>query len=126
MFFVLLITVGGSPQPIITAFQALQPDRVIFICSSGSRGSICQITGKGTPCEIRRGAEVVSKLPNVPTQLGLGDRFNSDTGIVPLENPDDLAECYRLISAKVGEIRNIDSSANIQVDYISGCPIYPK
>jgi hypothetical protein len=28
---ILLVTVGGSPKPIITAVESLQPDRVIFL-----------------------------------------------------------------------------------------------
>jgi hypothetical protein len=75
MSTILLITVGGSPQPIITAIQSLNPDRTVFICSDGPRGSVSQVIGEGTPCEIRRGAEVVERLPNLPTHLGLGDRW---------------------------------------------------
>jgi len=36
---ILLITVGGSHQPIITSIQELKPDRVVFICSDDSNGS---------------------------------------------------------------------------------------
>ncbi|MGF1523340.1 MAG: TIGR02710 family CRISPR-associated CARF protein [Leptolyngbyaceae cyanobacterium] len=125
MSTLLLITVGGSPSPIVTAVQSLNPDRVIFICSTGSRGSISQVTGDGTPCEIRRGGEVVSKLPNLPTHLGLrSDRFNPDTDLVLLENPDDLAECYRLISDKAKTIQQTEPGSTpysaIYADYTGG------
>jgi hypothetical protein len=83
---ILLVTVGGSHQPIVTAIKSLEADHTIFICSDGSRGSISQILGAGTPCEVRRGSEVVEKLPNIPIQLGLGDSFNADTDLVRLEN----------------------------------------
>lgn len=116
----LFITVGGSPAPIITAIQSLRPDRIIFICSSGPRGSLSQITGEGTPCEIRRGAEIVDRQPNIPTQLGLGDRFNPDTDLVLLENPDDLAECYRLISAKIKEGKQASPGDDGYADYTGG------
>ncbi len=119
MVTTLFITVGGSPAPIITAIQSLRPDRTIFICSSGPRGSLSQIVGEGTPCEIRRGAEIVDRQPNIPTQLGLGDRFNPDTDLVLLENPDDLAECYRLISAKIKEI-NQATEIDGYADYTGG------
>jgi hypothetical protein len=74
---ILLITVGGSHQPIATAIRSLEPDRTIFICSDGSKGSQSQVLRTGKPCEVRRGMEVVERLPNIPTQVGLGDRFNS-------------------------------------------------
>lgn len=117
---ILLITVGGSPQPIITAIQSLNPDRTIFICSDGSRGSVSQVTGAGEPCEIRRGAEILSKLPNIPTHLGMGDRFNPDTDLVLLDNPDDLAECYQRISQKVNEIIGSELTAQLYADYTGG------
>jgi CRISPR-associated protein (TIGR02710 family) len=116
----LLITVGGSPAPITTAIQSLQPDRTIFICSSGPRGSLSQITGEGTPCEIRRGAQIVDRQPNIPTQLGLGPRFNPDTDLVLLDNPDDLTECYRLISAKIKTLTLADPGVELYADYTGG------
>lgn len=116
----LFITVGGSPAPIVTAIQSLRPDRTIFICSSGPRGSVSQITGTGTPCEIRRGAEVVDRQPNIPTQLGLGPRFNPDTDLVLLDNPDDLAECYRRIAAKIKATRQETPGIDLYADYTGG------
>jgi len=116
----LLITVGGSPQPVVTAVQTLKPDRTIFICSDGSKGSVSQVIGEGTPCEIRRGSEIVEKRPNLVTQLGLGDRFSAETDLIRLENPDDLAECYRQISTKIAELRQADPQMTLQADYTGG------
>jgi hypothetical protein len=45
---ILLVTVGGSFQPIVTAIGTLSPDRVIFICSDGDKGSKSQVIGEGT------------------------------------------------------------------------------
>ncbi|MBW4652554.1 MAG: TIGR02710 family CRISPR-associated protein [Kaiparowitsia implicata GSE-PSE-MK54-09C] len=117
---ILFLTVGGSPAPILTAIQSLRPDRTIFICSSGPRGSLSQITGEGNPCEIRRGAEVVDRQPNIPTQLGMGTRFNADTDLVLLDNPDDLAECYRLIAAKINAIQRESPGGELYADYTGG------
>lgn len=116
---ILFITVGGSPAPIITAIQSLKPDRTLFICSGGSRGSVSQVTGDGNPCEIRKGAEVVERLPNLPTHLGLGG-FNPDTDVVTLDNPDDLSEGYRRISEKLREIRQEEPEAQLYADYTGG------
>ncbi len=117
---ILLITVGGSPQPIITAIQSLNPDRTVFICSDGARGSVSQVIGEGMPCEIRRGTEVVERLPNLPTYLGMGDRFHPDTDLVRLDNPDDLAECYGRIAAKINEIKTTDPNTQLLADYTGG------
>jgi CRISPR-associated protein (TIGR02710 family) len=120
MATILLITVGGSPAPILTAIQSLQPERTIFICSDGPRGSVSQIVGEGTPCEIRRGAEVVDRQPNIPTQLGLVDRFNPETDLVRLDNPDDLAECYQRIAAKIKAVYQENPDAYLYADYTGG------
>lgn len=120
MSTILLITVGGSPQPIITAIQSLTPDRAVFICSDGPRGSVSQVIGEGTPCEMRRGAEVVERLPNLPTYLGMGDRFHPDADLVRLDNPDDLAECYGRIAAKINDIKTTDPNAQLLADYTGG------
>lgn len=120
MATILFITVGGSPAPIITAIESLNPDRIVFICSDGPRGSVSQIIGEGTPCEVRRGAEVVSQLPNIPTQLNLGDRFNPDTDLVRLDNPDDLADCYRQVSQAIKAMRQRQPDGALYADYTGG------
>jgi CRISPR-associated protein (TIGR02710 family) len=117
---ILLVTVGGSHQPIATAIRSLEPDRTIFICSDGSKGSQTQVLGSGTPCEVRRGAEVIERLPNIPTQLGLGDRFNPTQDVVLLQNPDDLSECYQAISTKIRALQGETPTAIIWADYTGG------
>ncbi|MDZ8054615.1 MAG: TIGR02710 family CRISPR-associated CARF protein [Aulosira sp. ZfuVER01] len=117
---ILMITVGGSHQPIVTAISSLKPNRVVFICSDGSKGSKSQIIGEGKPCEVRRGNEVIEKLPNIPTQLNLRDRFQADKDLVLLNNPDDLSECYRLISEKIRSLKVEVLDSDIFADYTGG------
>jgi CRISPR-associated protein (TIGR02710 family) len=116
---VLLVTVGGSHQPIVTAIQTLNPDRVIFICSDGPKGSISQVTGKGSPCEVRKGSEVIERLPNIPTQMRLRD-FDPDRDVVLLHNPDDFAECYAAITRKIAEINQTEAGLVLMADYTGG------
>lgn len=59
---ILLVSVGGSFQPIVTAIHSLQPERIIFIASDGDKGSKSQVIGEGTPCEVRRGGEVIETI----------------------------------------------------------------
>lgn len=117
---ILLITVGGSHQPIVTSVQSLNPDRTIFICSSGNRGSITQVMGEGKPCEIRRGTEVIEKLPNIPTQLNLGEKFNPETDVIAVDNPDDVSSIYLKISDAIQTIKQTQANATLLADYTGG------
>jgi CRISPR-associated protein (TIGR02710 family) len=120
MTTILFVTVGGSPQPIVTAIETLKPDRVIFICSTGDQGSKSQVVGTGTPCEIRKGSEVVDRLPNIPTQTNLGSKFQPTTDLVVLDNLDNLEDCYQKIVAKIQEIRRNFPTSIIKADYTGG------
>ncbi|NCJ08570.1 TIGR02710 family CRISPR-associated protein [Synechococcales cyanobacterium C] len=120
MSLILLVTVGGSPQPIITAIRSRSPQRVIFVCSSGANGSVSQVIDAGKPCKIRRGAEIIDEQPNIPTQMGLGEHFNPETDVILLENPDDLTESYQLISRKIKELKQAHPDSKIDADYTGG------
>jgi CRISPR-associated protein (TIGR02710 family) len=116
----LFITVGGSPQPVKTAITSLQPDRVVFVCSDGDKGSKSQIIGSGKPCrEYDKNGEA-QNLPNIPTQLNLGDKFNPEDDVVLLENLDNLSEVYGKIAQKVRDVRAQDDKGQILADYTGG------
>ncbi|WP_414582547.1 TIGR02710 family CRISPR-associated CARF protein [Scytonema sp. PCC 10023] len=117
---ILLVTVGGSHQPIVTAIGELQPERVIFLCSDGSKGSKSQVIGEGTPCEVRRGTEVIERLPNIPKQVQLGDRFQPDRDVILIQEPDDLSECYLKASLYIQNIQRQSPDAQIMADYTGG------
>lgn len=117
---ILLITVGGSHQPVVTSVQSLNPDRTIFICSNGKWGSISQVTGEGKPCEVRRGSEVLEKLPNIPTQLNLGEKFNPETDVIAVDNPDDVSSIYLKISDCLHTLKQTDLKATLLADYTGG------
>jgi CRISPR-associated protein (TIGR03985 family)/CRISPR-associated protein (TIGR02710 family) len=117
---ILFITVGGSHQPVVTAIETLQPNRAIFICSIGKRGSESQIVGQDKPCEVRRGQEVIERLPNIPTQAGLGERFNPDTDLIRLDDPDDFAENYSKIVQVIQQIQQEEPTAQLLADYTGG------
>ncbi|ARV60587.1 hypothetical protein BZZ01_19930 [Nostocales cyanobacterium HT-58-2] len=116
----LLVTVGGSFQPIVTAIYSLQPDRVIFIASDGDKGSKSQVIGEGTPCEVRRGSEVIERLPNIPTQVDLGERFQPQRDLVLIQNPDNLSECYLKIQRCIHHLQQETPDHEILADYTGG------
>lgn len=117
---VLLLTVGGSHQPIATSITSQKPDRIIFICSDGLKGSKSQVIGEGKPCEVRKGTEVVEKLPNIPTQLSLADRFDAERDLVLIQEPDNLSECYSKIIQKISDIKKEEPNCQIVADYTGG------
>ena len=98
MLKILIVTVGGSPQPIITSVTTLKPDRVIFFCSGGSGGSQSQVIGTGKPCKITQRGKIIAEFPNLPTHLSL-ENFNPEHDLALVQRPDDPAECYMLASA---------------------------
>ncbi|MDX2255535.1 MAG: TIGR02710 family CRISPR-associated CARF protein [Pseudanabaenaceae cyanobacterium bins.39] len=117
---ILFITVGGSHQPIATSIKSQNPDRIVFICSDGARGSKSQVIGDGKPCEVRKGTEVIEALPNIPTQLELGDRFVAERDLVLIQEPDNLTECYSKINQKIREVKRESPRAEIAADYTGG------
>lgn len=114
---ILLVTVGGAPKPIITSIKTLQPDRVIFFCSTGSKGSESQIIGAGKPCKIQRNENIIP-IPNIPIYVKLGDRFQMERDIVKIQNPDDATECYRLATEIIREL--LLQGHDISADYTGG------
>jgi CRISPR-associated protein (TIGR02710 family) len=69
---------------------------------------------------MRKGAEVVAQLPNIPTQVNLGNRFNPHEDIITLADPDNLSEAYQLITHKICEIRQTHPAGVIYADYTGG------
>ena len=114
---ILFVSVGGSYQPIVKAIESLQPERTVFFCSTGS---LSLVIGKGFPCEQRRGAEIVKKLPNIPTQLRMDERFDPDQDVLEVRNPDDFQECYEALNEKIHQLRRMSGDYQFMADYTGG------
>ena len=118
---ILLCTVGGSHQPILTAIREREPAFVQFFASgtdatTGRPGSVTTITGKGSPVEVRRGAEVIERLPNIPTQLGL----SAESFAVEEIPSDDLDQAVSHISETIASLRARFPDAALVADYTGG------
>ncbi|MCZ7627155.1 MAG: hypothetical protein M5R38_16555 [Candidatus Methylomirabilis sp.] len=117
---VLICTVGGSHQPIVTAISATRPRFVCFICTgrdpgTGQPGSEIQITGKGNVIKANK-CDNGPSLPNIPTQTGLtDDQF--DVCIVP---SDDLDAAYGAINTALGTLKHRFPDAVHVADYTGG------
>lgn len=117
---VLLVTVGGSPQPIITSVQTLKPDRVIFLCSGGSRGSQSQVFGDGKPCKIFKNGKIEKEFHNLPTYLSLGELFDPQQDVILIDDPDDPSECYGSVTGAIRDLLENYNKQELMADYTGG------
>lgn len=116
---ILVLTVGGSHQPLVTAIQTLKPDRVIFLCSDDTpiaKGSYVQIIGEGKVIKSNPKLEKPD-LPNIPTQVGLSpDQFD----LVKIGHFDNLETCYLESSQILIKLHSEQPHARLIADYTGG------
>jgi len=117
---ILICTVGGSHQPILTAIRDAAPDYVCFLCTgkdaaSGQAGSDVQILGKGNFIKARWDDEKPT-LPNIPTQAGLrAEQFE-----VVLIAADDLDESFTAIRLTLANLARRFPQGRFLADYTGG------
>lgn len=117
---ILICTVGGSHQPIVSAIEELRPDFVVFVCSdndpaTGKPGSISHIEGKGS-CIKAHPADAKPSLPNIPAQTGL----TAEQYQITLTQADDLDRIYLDCKAAIEDIGRRFAEGNIVADYTGG------
>jgi len=117
---VLIVTVGGSPEPILRAVQLHQPDEVIFACSAPPcpTPSLDQVIGSGTPCRHTHDGQVEWR-PNLVTQLGLHN-FRPDLQIIELPDPDDLQGCLIQLRGFLQSLQHRFSQLHLSGDFTGG------
>ncbi len=117
---ILICTVGGSHQPIVTAIEELRPDHVVFVCTgrdpaTGKAGSDILITGKGNCIKADRGDDKPT-LPAIPVQCGLV----AGQYTLAITVSDDLdqvyLDCMQAIKKNLRDFPN----AKIVADYTGG------
>ncbi len=117
---ILICTVGGSHQPIVSAINEQHPDHVIFICTgkdpaTGRNGSSIQITGSGN-CIKAQYLDEKPTLPNIPAQTGL----TAGQYEVCCTLSDDLDRIYLDCSNAINAAVNRFPNAKIIADYTGG------
>lgn len=90
----LVVTVGGSPDPIVTAIETLRPDHCVFVCTEQTRQHV---------------DGVVTKVSQTLTGL-------THESVV-LDDPDDPDAVLRRCSQ---EIERLAPSGQVLVDYTGG------
>ena len=115
---ILFCTVGGSHEPLLTAYQTICPDQTFFICSrdaSGNESSEPMITGKGSVIKANR-KDQKPTLPNIPTQLGIAQEHYS----VVLVDPDDIDDIVLNVDQCMKQVVQEDQGAALYADYTGG------
>ncbi|MGD0959525.1 MAG: TIGR02710 family CRISPR-associated CARF protein [Methylomonas sp.] len=117
---ILLCTVGGSHQPIVSAINDLRPDYVVFICTdkdpaTGRAGSLIQIQGLGSCIRANPGDDKPS-LPNIPTQAGLAPEQYE----VCLTLSDDLDRIYLDCNQAIDAMHKRFPDGKIAADFTGG------
>ena len=117
---ILICTVGGSHQPIVSAIKECRPDYVVFVCTdkdpaTGRPGSVGQITGSGH-CIKARPKDDKPTLPAIPQQTGLReDQFEVVKTI-----SDDLDQIYLDCSRATTRLQQRFPQAQLLADYTGG------
>lgn len=103
---ILVLSVGGSAEPIVNAIKIANPDFVYFFCSSMSEKTI---DSPGYPC-YPKGKAIVF-------QTGLNREHYE---IITVENPDDLDACYQKLIELTEKINIICKDCQVIANYTGG------
>ncbi|AUW94338.1 CRISPR-associated protein [Sulfobacillus thermotolerans] len=106
---VLIITVGGSPDPILSAWRSLQPEFTIFVCSednttTGEAGSYRYVTDKNP-----RAITISKTLSLAP-----------ESYTIQLVPTDDLVTAYHLIKQTLQQFHVTYPNATLHANYTGG------
>lgn len=124
---ILILSVGGSPEPIINAIKFYKPDFVYLFCSSGPKGSAITVDGPGDPC----GDKTKSRCPKCGHEYYLGNpkgkaiAFQAGLSkekyeIVGVDDPDDLNLCYSKLVDLSESIKERYPDAQVIANYTGG------
>lgn len=92
---ILVVTIGGSPQPIVTSIAQNKPDRIYFLCSQKSEKILNDIC-------------VQAKADDIPRPVKI------------IEDEDDLNVCYAESLRLLDGLRSEFPDAEIIADYTGG------
>ncbi len=109
---VLLITVGGSDEPVVTSINSIKPDKIIFMCTGEKFGSRVTVDGDGLVCGDFVNSKRINSRPNIIIQTGMSIE-NVTIIEVEADNPYDTY-------SKALEIIQKHQNDEIIVDFTGG------
>ena len=116
---ILILTVGGSHQPLVRSIQQNQPSFVYFLCSTDGgkiKGSYTQVQGEGKVCFSRPGLDAPD-LPNIVQQAGLPP---GQFEVQQIGDFDNLSACYLAAMQLIEQVHQAHPDARLLVDYTGG------
>lgn len=108
MTTVLVCTVGGSPEPIVTAVRQAEARFVIFICTEDTTDDQGKVR-PGSRAMVEGQQGIAAKAGRYPD--------NYEVRIVPADDPD---AAYLAVRLAIEQMRRRFENANIRVDYTGG------
>lgn len=125
---VMILSVGGSAQPVINAIKKGKADYYYFFCSSGPKGSEHLISDPGDPCGDTRKATCPKCAEEFFTGNDKGPSIIYQTGLtanqwcpIKVTDPDDLDECYTtLLNLKEKILEDHGEACNVVANYTGG------
>lgn len=107
---ILLLTVGGSPAPLVNCIARIQPDRVVFLCSEGSVDSVQEILQAVPVAAFDREQDVVV----------LQQRLSRHQGDEICNELDCLDRVYLQARDLLERLRRQHPAARLIADYTGG------
>lgn len=108
----LIITVGGSDEPVVISIKNHKPDFIYFICSAGKdpkyASTFC-VDGQGEPC--KRGDK---SYPSIIKQTDYKNGYKK----IEIEDPDDFLEIYKKTKDAIQEAK--DKGFELICDFTAG------
>ncbi|HNS56121.1 MAG TPA: TIGR02710 family CRISPR-associated CARF protein [Smithellaceae bacterium] len=125
---VMILSLGGSAEPVINSIKKGKADYYYFFCSSGPKGSERLIDAPGDPCGDTRKAKCPKCKEEFYTGNPRGAAIAFQTGLakehyeaITVADPDDLTECYTSLLATAKRIKErFGDSCTVVANYTGG------
>jgi hypothetical protein len=114
----LVVTVGGSHEPVRKSIETHNPDFTVFLCSDDRdrvKGSYVQVVGEGNVNSSRHG-----NPPDLPSIVAMLQLPCEKYEIRKITEFDSLYACYEAARNAISGLMQKNSNARILVDYTGG------
>lgn len=107
---ILVVSLGSSTEPVVNCIASLRPDRVIFLCSDGSRSQVDSVREAVPIPEFEEGRDIVV----------LQQRFSRRQGEEVISELDHLDLVYTRAADLLKRLRRESPGSTLMVDYTGG------
>ncbi|MHB1654587.1 MAG: TIGR02710 family CRISPR-associated CARF protein [Desulfitobacteriaceae bacterium] len=108
---ILVVTVGGSPEPIVISIKNNKPELVYFLASDDTakaKGSYLQIDGDGLPCQGN---------PSIVVQAGLTVQQYK---VFRIRELDNVMACRDIAAQAIQEAKTVFPNYHVLAEYTGG------